>query len=55
MRTTARRPTPRRPTLLERYDDLAGIYNIGAGNQGIARALKERGREHARSSSSATR
>src|SRR5262245_7263370 len=25
--------------------DLAGIYNIGAGNQGIARALKERGRE----------
>jgi LacI family transcriptional regulator len=31
--------------LLDRYDDLAGIYNIGAGNQGIARALKERGRE----------
>jgi LacI family transcriptional regulator len=30
--------------LLDRYDDLAGIYNIGAGNQGIARALKERGR-----------
>jgi LacI family transcriptional regulator, galactose operon repressor len=31
--------------LLDRYDDLAGVYNIGAGNQGIARALKERGRE----------
>lgn len=30
--------------LLDRHDDLAGIYNIGAGNQGIARALKERGR-----------
>lgn len=33
--------------LLDRYDDLAGIYNIGAGNQGIARALQERAREHA--------
>jgi LacI family transcriptional regulator len=31
--------------LLDRYDDLAGIYNIGAGNQGIARALSERGVE----------
>ncbi|RST86399.1 LacI family DNA-binding transcriptional regulator [Aquibium carbonis] len=30
--------------LLERHDDLAGIYNIGAGNQGIARALRESGR-----------
>ncbi|HWK63363.1 MAG TPA: LacI family DNA-binding transcriptional regulator [Rhizobiaceae bacterium] len=30
--------------LLDRHDDLAGIYNIGAGNQGIARALKQRGR-----------
>jgi LacI family transcriptional regulator len=30
--------------LLDRHNDLAGIYNIGAGNQGIARALKERGR-----------
>lgn len=28
--------------LLDRHDDLAGIYNIGAGNQGIARALLER-------------
>jgi LacI family transcriptional regulator len=32
--------------LLERHEDLAGIYNIGAGNQGVARALRERGREH---------
>ena len=31
--------------LLDRHADLAGIYNIGAGNQGVARALKERGRE----------
>jgi len=29
-------------TLLDRHPDLAGIYNIGAGNMGIARALKER-------------
>ena len=28
--------------LLDRHADLAGIYNIGAGNQGIARALRER-------------
>jgi LacI family transcriptional regulator len=32
--------------LLDRHPDLAGIYNIGAGNPGIARALKERGRQH---------
>lgn len=31
--------------LLDRHADLAAIYNIGAGNTGIARALKERGRE----------
>jgi LacI family transcriptional regulator len=31
--------------LLDRYNDLAGIYNIGAGNQGVARALRERGLE----------
>lgn len=30
--------------LLGRHPDLAGIYNIGAGNPGIARALTERGR-----------
>ena len=41
--------------LLERYADLAGIYNIGAGNQGIARALTDRKRARHRSSSSATR
>jgi LacI family transcriptional regulator len=32
--------------LLDRHHDLAAIYNVGAGNTGIARALKERGREH---------
>lgn len=31
--------------LLDRHPDLAGIYNIGAGNPGIARALRERGRQ----------
>ncbi|PZO78171.1 MAG: LacI family transcriptional regulator [Mesorhizobium amorphae] len=31
--------------LLDRHEDLAGIYNIGAGNSGIAQALHERGRE----------
>jgi LacI family transcriptional regulator len=30
--------------LLDRHPELAGIYNIGAGNPGIARALRERGR-----------
>ena len=30
--------------LLDRHPDLAGLYNIGAGNPGIARALHERGR-----------
>ncbi len=30
--------------LLARHPDLAGIYNIGAGNRGIARALEEAGR-----------
>ncbi len=30
--------------LLDRYEDLAGIYNIGAGNQGIARALRDHGK-----------
>ena len=29
--------------LIERHPDLAGIYNIGAGNRGIARALTESG------------
>lgn len=31
--------------LLERHGDLAGIYNIGAGNPGVARALREHGLE----------
>ncbi len=30
--------------LLDAHGDLAGIYNIGAGNRGIAKALEERGR-----------
>jgi len=30
--------------LLDSYDDIGGIYNIGAGNRGIAGALDERGR-----------
>ena len=33
--------------LLDRHPDLAGLYNIGAGNPGIARALHERGRARA--------
>lgn len=32
-------------SLLDGHPDLAGIYNIGAGNQGIASALKERARD----------
>jgi LacI family transcriptional regulator len=32
-------------TLLQQYPDLAGIYNIGAGNRGISKALEESGRE----------
>jgi LacI family transcriptional regulator len=32
--------------LLARHPDLAGIYNIGAGNRGISRALLEAGREN---------
>jgi LacI family transcriptional regulator len=30
--------------LLDNYRELAGIYNVGAGNRGIARALEESGR-----------
>jgi len=33
-------------TLLEQHPDLAGIYNIGGASDGVARALKECGREH---------
>jgi LacI family transcriptional regulator len=32
--------------LLDRHKDLAGIYNVGAGNSGIARALRERNLKH---------
>lgn len=32
--------------LLAQHPDLAGIYNIGGGPEGIARALKEAGRQH---------
>lgn len=31
--------------LLDRHEDLAGIYNIGAGNQGIAQALRDHRKE----------
>jgi LacI family transcriptional regulator len=31
--------------LLDRHPDLVAIYNVGAGNTGVAQALKERGRE----------
>ena len=31
--------------LLKRFEDLAGVYNIGGGNRGIARALEEAGRD----------
>ncbi len=30
---------------LDKYSDLVGIYNIGAGNRGIAQALQERNRQ----------
>lgn len=33
-------------SLLRTAPELAGIYNIGAGNRGIARALEEAGRAH---------
>jgi LacI family transcriptional regulator len=32
-------------TLLDRYPDLAAIYNVGGGTSGIGAALKERGRD----------
>jgi len=32
--------------ILRRNSDLVGIYNIGAGNRGIANALEETGRQH---------
>lgn len=32
--------------LIEQHPDLAGIYNIGGGAEGIGKALKETGKEH---------
>lgn len=46
MRDDRERAYSEAAALLDRYADLAGIYNIGAGNQGIARALRERKLEH---------
>ena len=43
MRDDRERAYAEAAALLDRHDDLAGIYNIGAGNQGIAQALRERG------------
>jgi LacI family transcriptional regulator len=42
MRDDRERAYTEAAALLDRHGDLAGIYNIGAGNQGIARALRER-------------
>ena len=38
------RSYPEAKSLLDAHPDLAGIYDIGAGNRGIARALEESGR-----------
>lgn len=43
MRDDRERAFQEASALLARHPDLAGIYNIGAGNQGVGRALKERG------------
>ena len=45
MRDDVERAYAEAVSLLDAYPDLAAIYNIGAGSSGIARALKERGRE----------
>lgn len=47
MRDDRERAHAEAAALLDSHADLAGIYNIGAGNQGIARALREHGRERA--------
>ncbi|MCB1489726.1 MAG: LacI family DNA-binding transcriptional regulator [Bauldia sp.] len=44
MRDDSERAYAEAKTLLSTYKDLAGIYNIGGGNRGIARALEEAGR-----------
>jgi LacI family transcriptional regulator len=43
MRDDLERAYSEASALLDRHDDLAGIYNIGAGNPGVARALHEHG------------
>jgi LacI family transcriptional regulator len=45
MRDDWRRAYAEAAGLLDRHPDLAAIYNVGAGNTGIAQALRERGRE----------
>ena len=44
MRDDSARAYAEASQLLDRHPGLAGIYNIGAGNDGVARALKERER-----------
>ncbi|MCB1490189.1 MAG: LacI family DNA-binding transcriptional regulator [Bauldia sp.] len=44
MRDDSERAYAEAKTLLSAYGGLAGIYNIGGGNRGIARALEEAGR-----------
>lgn len=44
VRDDAERAYTEARALLAAYPDLAGLYNIGAGNRGIARALEESGR-----------
>ncbi len=39
----AERNYPQARAQLEQHDDVAGIYNIGGGTEGIGRALKEAG------------
>jgi LacI family transcriptional regulator len=45
IRDDRRRAYEEATALLSRHPDLAGIYNIGAGNSGIGRAIEEHGRE----------
>jgi LacI family transcriptional regulator len=47
MKDDAERAYAEAATLLDAYPGLAAIYNIGGGNSGIARALKERARDRA--------
>jgi LacI family transcriptional regulator len=45
MRDDPERAYAEAAALLDRHPDLAALYNVGAGNTGVGRALKERGRE----------